>query len=331
LSWIGLIMAGGDGTRMVQSGIHVRKPLVSVVGVTLLERNLWMLANAGCRHIVIATSSRAAASEKSFTDDLARRAASIGIVVELLVEDKPLGNFGAVSRLSGRGKPVVIVFADNLTSLDLSEIVAAHNQSKSALTLAAHIEPFRMPYGELRLRSDVDSQLEAYVEKPSYDILVSSAIAVISVEALELVPRESAIGISNVANIFIAAGLPISVYRHASLWIDVNDSASLCAAQLLVRRNQELFERWWEGRLLCEGVLTLAQANGFLKPSKWFAGAAMVPSQNELISTFDVLTSNGVVRVHATLTDVGASGGTSLPPSLTLPVAARLEAMANLV
>ena len=192
LSWIGLIMAGGDGTRMAQSGIRVRKPLAPVVGVTLLERNLWMLARAGCRQIAIATSARAAAEEKPFTDDLARRAASIGVVVELLVEERPLGNFGVVTRLSGRGQPVVVVFADNLTTLNLGELVRVHGQSKAALTLAAHKELFRMPYGELRVRPDDTSRLLTYVEKPSYDILISSGIAVISVEALNLVPRGSA-------------------------------------------------------------------------------------------------------------------------------------------
>jgi len=317
-------MAGGDGIRMAQSGVRVRKPLAPVVGVTLLERNLWMLARAGCRQIAIATSARAAVEEKPFTDDLARRAASIGVVVELLVEERPLGNFGVVTRLSGRGQPVVVVFADNLTTLNLDELVRIHSQSKAALTLAAHTELFRMPYGELRVRPDDTSRLLTYVEKPSYDILISSGIAVISVEALNLVPHGSALGLSNVSNMLIDAGFSIYLHQHASPWVDANDSNGLRAAANLVQRERATFECWWVGPLASEGVLTLSSANGLLMPSEWFRGVSILANHSTATWTFDALTSAGVIRVHAILSD--AEGGDPLPPDLAGPIATRLEA-----
>jgi NDP-sugar pyrophosphorylase family protein len=326
LSWIGLIMAGGDGTRMAQSGIHVRKPLAPAVGVTLLERNLWMLARAGCRQIAIATSARAAVEEKPFTDDLAHRAASIGIVVELLVEEQPLGNFGAVTRLSGRDKPVVVVFADNLTTLDLGELVRVHGQSKAALTLAAHNELFRMPYGELRVRPDDTSRLLSYVEKPSYDILISSGIAVISDGALNLVPRETALGLSTVSNILIDGGLSVHIHRHASPWIDANDRNGLRAAATLVQQERAILDSWWVGPLKDEGVLTLVSADGLLTPHEWFTGVSISECQSKPAWTFDALTSSGVVRVHAFLSESRVRGGHPLPPDLAGPIAARLTA-----
>jgi NDP-sugar pyrophosphorylase family protein len=316
---------------MAQSGIHGRKPLAPAVGVTLLERNLWMLARAGCREIAIATSARAAVEEKSFTDDLARRAASIGMVVELLVEERPLGNFGAVTRLSGRNKPVVVVFADNLTTLDLGELVRIHGQSKAALTLAAHNELFRMPYGELRVRPDDTSRLLNYVEKPSYDILISSGIAVISDAALNLVPRDTALGLSTVSNILIDGGLSVHIHRHASPWVDANDSNGLRAAAALVQQERAILESWWPGPLKDEGILTLGSADGLLTPHEWFAGVSISQCQSKPIWTFDALTSSGVVRVHATLSEFRAGGGHPLPPDLAGPIAARLEATSPVV
>ena len=331
MSWIGLIMAGGDGTRMAQSGIRVRKPLAPAVGVTLLERNLWMLARAGCREIAIATSARAAVEEKSFTDDLAHRAASIGLVVELLVEEQPLGNFGAVTQLSGRDKPVVVVFADNLTTLDLGELVRIHRHSNADLTLAAHNELFRMPYGELRVRPDAPSQLLTYVEKPSYDILISSGIAVISDEALNLVPREIALGISTVSNILIDRGLSVHIHRHASPWVDANDSNGLRAAATLVQQERTILESWWSGPLKDEGILTLGSANGLLTPHEWFTGVAISECPSKPIWTFDVLTSTGVARVHAVLSEFSVQGRRPLPPDLVAPIATRLKAISPVV
>jgi NDP-sugar pyrophosphorylase family protein len=318
-------MAGGDGIRMAQSGIHARKPLVPVVGVTLLERNLWMLARAGCRQIAIATSARASIEEKSFTDDLAHRAASIGIVVELLVEEQPLGNFGAVTRLSGRNKPVVVVFADNLTTLDLGELVRVHGQSGAALTLAAHNELFRMPYGELRVRPDDTSRLLTYVEKPAYDILISSGIAVISDEALNLVPRETALGLSNVSNILIDGRLSVHIHRHACPWVDANDSNGLRAAAALVQQERAILESWWVGPFKDEGILTIVSANGSLTSHEWFTGVSMLECQSKPTWTFDALTGTGVVRVHAIPSEFWVRGGYRLPSDLAGPIAARLE------
>jgi NDP-sugar pyrophosphorylase family protein len=326
LSWIGLIMAGGDGTRMAQSGIQVRKPLAPALGVTLIERNLWMLARAGCREIAIATSARAAVEEKPFTDDLARRAASIGLVVELLVEERPLGNFGAVTRLSGRDKPVVVVFADNLTTLDLGDLVRNHSQSKAALTLAAHNELFRMPYGELRVRPDDTSRLLNYVEKPSYDILISSGIAVISDAALSLLLRETALGLSTVSNILIEGGLSVHIHRHACPWVDANDRNGLRAAAALVQRERAILESWWPGTLKDEGILALGSADGLLTPREWFTGISISEYPSKPIWTFDALTAGGVVRVHATLSESRVGGGHPLPSDIAGPIAARLRA-----
>ena len=248
------------------------------------------------------------------------------MVVELLVEERPLGNFGAVTRLSGRDKPVVVVFADNLTTLDLGELVRIHGQSKAALTLAAHNELFRMPYGELRVRPDDTSRLLNYVEKPSYDILISSGIAVISDAALNLVPRDTALGLSTVSNILIDGGLSVHIHRHASPWVDANDSNGLRAAAALVQQERAILESWWPGPLKDEGILTLGSADGLLTPHEWFAGVSISQCQSKPIWTFDALTSTGVVRVHATLSEFRAGGGHPLPPDLAGPIAARLEA-----
>jgi NDP-sugar pyrophosphorylase family protein len=322
-------MAGGNGTRMSDSGIRVRKPLIRLFGVTLLERNLWMLARAGCRHISIATSAHAAAIEEAFTDDLTRRASSIGITVELLVEQQPRGNFGAVTQLAKCGQPVLVVFSDNLTTLNLNEVAGAHTVTNAALTLAAHKELFRMPYGELQLRQENQEVLAAYVEKPTYEILISSGIAVISAEAIKLIPRDLSIGLSDVSNRLIAAGEPVSIHRHDSPWIDINDSAGLGAAALLIQQNRAAFERWWAGPFTREGLVTLVPNRGSMTPSKWFDPDAMLQNDTKPAGTFDLLTNTGVVRVHAIEGELDSYGGTLLPPDLAAALATRLDPSRN--
>ena len=57
MSTLALVMAGGTGERMLASGSRVPKPLVPVLGVPLLERNLWALIRHGIRQIAVLVPS----------------------------------------------------------------------------------------------------------------------------------------------------------------------------------------------------------------------------------------------------------------------------------
>jgi hypothetical protein len=105
----------------------------------------------------------------------------------------------------------------------------------------------------------------------------------------------------------------------------------LRAAAALVQQERAILESWWPGPLKDEGILTLGSADGLLTPHEWFAGVSISQCQSKPIWTFDALTSTGVVRVHATLSEFRAGGGHPLPPDLAGPIAARLEATSPVV
>lgn len=122
---VALLMAGGSGNRMRASGVPIPKPLVLVRGATLLERNLFALFRAGVREIVVSVSDAPALSEfvRSRGQTLARAAS---IRLDLLVEAHPRGNVGCARSLMDRRQPVLLVYADNLTDLDLQAAVDFH-------------------------------------------------------------------------------------------------------------------------------------------------------------------------------------------------------------
>lgn len=297
-AWTGLIMAGGQGERMARSGIVGRKPLVEVGGVSLLERNIWMMARGGCRRIFVALTRADAAREADRLADFVARAAGIGVALAPLIEEVPLGNFGAATMLSHDAGDVMVVYADNLTTLDLAALAVAHRASGAAMTLAAHDEPFRMPYGALEVDADDPDLLTAYREKPVYPILVGSGLAVVTAAALSSLPQGTPLGLVDAANRLTAGGAAVRLYRHQAAWIDVNDAARLAAAEALLLRDAA-FEAWWPGEVARE----IRVAGG------------------SVAYVCDAMTETGVLRVHVGAADT--LSGDELPGPVRRRLAAR--------
>jgi NDP-sugar pyrophosphorylase family protein len=238
---VALVMAGGRGERMrASSGSRLPKPLVPVQGVPLLERNLVMLLRAGFRDLYVAVSQQAPDVARFVETRGAELAANADAVVRCLIESQPLGNIGAAADLGALAKPILVTFADNLISLDLNALVTRHALSRAALTVATHFEPFRIPYGEVRIEN---GRITAYLEKPELRIPVSSGTYVLGPEALNLIPRGERTDIAELVARLLHRGSLVVSFPHETCWIDVNDATSLQRAEQLVASRPDVFER----------------------------------------------------------------------------------------
>ena len=236
-----LVMAGGEGTRMSGSGIAVPKPLWPVAGVPLLEHNVRRLLAAGCDHVHIAVAEHDRPVRAFITEVLTPLCRDHGVGLTEVTERVPLGNIGAAALVPTPSDGLLVVYADNLTTVDLPAIVADHAATGADLTLAAHREPFTMPFGELVVADDDPTRVTTYREKPTPSFLVSSAVIVIAPSAVRLLPAGQAIGISELANRVLASGGAVRAWHHDALWVDVNDATAAARAEGVVRDHAEAF------------------------------------------------------------------------------------------
>jgi alpha-galactosidase/6-phospho-beta-glucosidase family protein/CTP:molybdopterin cytidylyltransferase MocA len=223
-----LVMAGGRSERMRRSGDPLHKALLPVLGITLLERNLRMLAAHGFEEVVVAVCS-AEREVGEFVATLAAR--SGGPVPRVFWEATPLGTIGAACEAIGASSALLVVNVDNLTSLPLNDLVAFHRASASAMTIAAHQEPFKIPFGELVLDGD---QVREYREKPVHPVWISSGTYVLSPAACERIARGQRTDVNDLVTALLAAGLRVSAFRHEAWWIDVNTKDALERAEQLL-------------------------------------------------------------------------------------------------
>jgi NDP-sugar pyrophosphorylase family protein len=216
-----LIMAGGRSERMRAGGSAEHKSLRTVRGVPLLEWNLRALEARGFTRVFVAVSAR---------EERLRSWLSARPDVQVLVEEQPLGTIGAASLLPPDVQSAVVVNVDNLTSLDLRELLKTHLQANAAATIATHVHPFRVPFGMLELTGD---RVTAYREKPQLPIVLSSGTYVLGRRAIDRVQRGVRTDVPALIETLLRDGEHVAAHRHSALWIDVNDEAALAQAHEL--------------------------------------------------------------------------------------------------
>jgi dTDP-glucose pyrophosphorylase len=237
-----LIMAGGAGQRMRVSGGPRSKPLAPVRGVPLVERNLLALLGSGFRDVKVAVPLGHADLGRWLDERGEPLAAAVGARLERIEERRPLGSMGAAALLRGACETLLVVFADNLTSLDLRALVSRHEETGPALTIATHDQRFQLPYGVPRVDGD---RVLAFEEKPATRLLVSSGLYVLGPTALAVLEAGETVGAPILLARLLARDPPAPVLRfqHAAPWIDVNDAQALSRAEQLAAEQPSL-ECW---------------------------------------------------------------------------------------
>jgi NDP-sugar pyrophosphorylase family protein len=236
-----LIMAGGQSSRMRASLGRHHKGLVHVLGVSLLERNILTLLSYEVREIFVAVGIR----EKSVLAFVQGRGKQIakagGGELKVLVEKTPLGTIGAARAIETSSNDLLVVNVDNLTSLDLRALLDHHRATQAALTIATHMEPFQVPFGQVSVR---DGEILDYKEKPIFQVPLCSGTYVLGQLARFSIPPNRPFGAPELVHLLLRAKHKVFAFSHCSPWIDVNDAGSVEKARELIRRNSELFELW---------------------------------------------------------------------------------------
>ncbi|MGE5049176.1 MAG: sugar phosphate nucleotidyltransferase [Deltaproteobacteria bacterium] len=225
-----IVMAGGRSERMRAGGSADHKSLRTVRGAPLIEWNLRALLDCGFRRLFVAFNAR----EHALAEWLADRGLTLcrqhSSALQLLVEDEPLGTIGAVRLLPADVQNAVVVNVDNLTTLDLGELLRTHVEKGAAATIATHTHAFRMPFGMLEVQGQ---RVTAYREKPELPVVISSGTYALHRRAIVRVPAGRRSDVPALIASLLEDGEVVAAHPHREPWIDVNDEAALVQAEEL--------------------------------------------------------------------------------------------------
>ncbi len=191
-----IIAAGGRGTRIQSVASDIPKPLIPIDGKPILEREIDSLRDQGFKDIIITVSHMA---DKIM--DYFGNGDRFGVNIEYYIEEKPLGNAGAIFKIKEQlNEDFLLLIADALFDIDFNRFVAYHKEKGGLVTLFTH--PNSHPYDSSIVVADESKSVNAWLTKEDerplyYENRVNAGLHVISLGIFDVVN----VNLDNVGNI----------------------------------------------------------------------------------------------------------------------------------
>ena len=192
---IAVIMAGGKGTRIASVARDIPKPMLPIEGKPVLEHELECLRSQGFTDVILTVSHLKDAIINYFGDGSGVSPATgnpFGVHISYYVEDKPLGNAGALFELRDRlTEDFLLLNGDAIFDVDFNRFAEAHRKNGGLATLFTH--PNSHPYDSGLIIADKDGVVQSWLtkedERPQwYKNRVNAGLHVLSPELLETRP-----------------------------------------------------------------------------------------------------------------------------------------------
>lgn len=230
----GMVLAAGLGTRMGPISRYLAKPAVPFLGVPMIEYSVGVLHSGGIRDIVVNLHHLPETVKRVLGDGK-----RLGVNIEYSFENPVLGTGGGIGRVRDffGEDTFVVINADVVMDVDLSDVIAAHRSAEPSATLV--LRPDRdSRYGKVYFESDNRiRQIEQFPEGADTrgcEILMFAGLHVIEPVWFDFAPSQPVYdSIRDVYSPMLAAGERIHAYRYDGRWVDLGSARRLLAASIV--------------------------------------------------------------------------------------------------
>lgn len=180
-----IIMAGGRGLRISSVAPDIPKPLIQIEGIPVLEREIICLRDQGFNDIIITVSYLAEQIIEYFGNGR-----NLGVRIEYYVENKPLGNAGALLKIKNiLTEPFLLLNADSVFDVDFNRFIDFHYSHNGLATIFTH--PNSHPYDSGLIIANIDGCVQQWLTKEDirpkwYKNRVNAGLHIINPTALEM-------------------------------------------------------------------------------------------------------------------------------------------------
>lgn len=225
-----VLMAGGRGERLRPLTEDRPKPLLAIGGKPVLERAMEHLIAQGFRRFYLSINYLGHLVEEHFGDGT-----RMGVQIDYLREDKPLGTAGALSRLEPQAHPFLVMNGDLVTKANLRAMIDACNAGCDAV-MAAREYAYTVPYGCIAVE---DGQIKDIEEKPTMYHYISAGMYALSPAAPGFVQDGENLDMPDLFRRMIQAGRNVRVHHVTEEWIDIGSKEDLAWAARLFESGEQ--------------------------------------------------------------------------------------------
>ena len=219
-----VIMAGGEGKRLLPLTKDCPKPMLRVQGKPLLEILLERCKAAGLGQFYFAVNYL-----KQQVIDYFEDGSRWGVDIQYLEEAVPLGTAGALSLLPEIPEdPVLVLNGDVLTQVPFPALLRFHQEHQAVATVCVREHETVIPYGVVRTEG---TRMVALEEKPTLTHYVNAGVYVLSPQVCKHLNREQACDMPELLESLKQSNQPIHVFPIHEYWLDVGHPETLAQAR----------------------------------------------------------------------------------------------------
>jgi NDP-mannose synthase len=213
-----VVLAGGLGTRLLPYTAVIPKPLMPIGDQPILEIVLTQLAQSGFDRVTISTGYRA-----KLIEAMLGHGEGLGIAVDYVREDEPLGTAGALGLIEDLDEPFLVMNGDVLTDLDYADLLARHVAGDAHVTIATTRKRVEIGLGVLRFTGSGDKhRLTDYVEKPAIHFEASMGVYAMSPSVLAYIEAGRRLDFPDLITRLLDAGEAVDGWHRPDVyWLDI--------------------------------------------------------------------------------------------------------------
>ena len=188
-------MAGGEGSRLRPLTSNMPKPMLPLLNAPMMEHIVTLLKRHGFDDIVVTVAFMANVIRTYFGDG-----SEFGVRMVYATEAHPLGTAGSVrNAMDELDERFLVISGDVLTDIDLSAMVAFHDERKAMATIGlCHVEN-PLEFGIVITRED--GSIERFLEKPTWGQVfsdtINTGIFVLEPEIFDAIPPDRPVDFSS--------------------------------------------------------------------------------------------------------------------------------------
>jgi mannose-1-phosphate guanylyltransferase/phosphomannomutase len=219
----GIIMAGGEGTRLRPLTCNRPKPMIPVINRPVIEYAVNLLRQYSITDITISLFYLPENVVNYFGDGT-----FWDVSIDYSIEEIPLGTAGGVKlALKDYEETFIVLSGDGIYDFNLHDIINFHKKNNSLVTIALTHVPDPIEYGVVITRDD--GTIERFLEKPSWGEVfsdtVNTGLYIIEPEIMErFVPKNEKFDFSyDLFPLLQKNNIPIYGYIADSYWCDIGN------------------------------------------------------------------------------------------------------------
>jgi mannose-1-phosphate guanylyltransferase len=215
-----LILVGGEATRLLPLTGNTPKALVPVLNTPFLEHVIRHLAQHRIKDVVLALGHLAQPIQDYFGDG-----SRLGVRIDYSIEDTPLGTGGAAKNAEQYLDDTFLMLnGDVFTDLDITAMIAFHQERKAKITIAS--TPVANPAAYGLIETDDKGRITRFREKPGPNEItinrINAGTYVMEPDVLKQIPRGVKFSIEcELFALLPRPDMPAYRYDYSGYWIDL--------------------------------------------------------------------------------------------------------------